>query len=161
MICALPALWTGLLYDEHALGEAAELAKGLTASDVADARMEAAQHGLRGQIGGRSMHDLAKKMIDIATDGLRRRNQLDLAGNDETGFLDPIRKITVEGMTQADHLMQYYDQDWDQDLSQVYRKFSLLIIGALRTDHGRVAADCFCELHRYWRPDTCSALCCY
>ena len=124
MICALPALWTGLLYDEHALGEAAELAKGLTASDVADARMEAAQHGLRGQIGGRSMHDLAKKMIDIATDGLRRRNQLDSAGNDETGFLDPIRKITVEGMTQADHLMQYYDQDWDQDLSQVYRKFS-------------------------------------
>ena len=123
MICALPALWTGLLYDQDALDEAAELAQGLTAADVAAARMQAAKHGLRGEIGGRSMHDLAKVMINIATKGLRRRQRLDSSGNDETGFLDPIRHIAESGITSAEKLLNHYHQDWAGDVRRVYQDF--------------------------------------
>jgi len=123
MICALPALWTGLLYDEEALDEAAELAEGLTAADVAAARMQAAEHGLKGVIGGRSMHDLAKAMIQIATKGLRRRQRLDSSGNDETGFLDPIRHIAESGITPAEKLLDHYHRDWAGDVRRVYQDF--------------------------------------
>ena len=123
MICALPALWTGLLYDAEALDAAADLAAGLTADDVADARMQAAEFGLKGQIGGRSMHDLAKEMVAISSKGLSRRNRLDSAGNDETGFLDPIRKITDSGKTQAEDMLDLYHGDWGGDLTRVYQDF--------------------------------------
>ena len=123
MICALPALWTGLMYDAEALDAAADLAAGLTTDDVADARMQAAEFGLKGQIGGRSMHDLAKEMVAIASKGLSRRKQLDSAGNDETGFLDPIRQITDQGQTQAEHLLDLYHGKWGHDLSRIYQEF--------------------------------------
>ena len=131
MICALPALWTGLLYDDQALDAAADLAAGLTADDVADARMQAAKFGLKGQIAGRSMHDLAKEMVVISAQGLSRRRRLDSAGNDETGFLDPIRKITDSGKTQAETMLDLYHGNsggnsggnWGGDLTRIYQDF--------------------------------------
>ena len=123
MICALPALWTGLLYDEDALTAAEELAAGLTAEDVASARMEAARHGLNGQIGGRSMLEISRRMVTIASEGLHRRGRLDSSGNDETGYLDPIRQIAESGVTRAETLLNHYHQDWRQSVDPIYEEY--------------------------------------
>ena len=123
MICALPALWTGLLYDEDALTAAEELAAGLTAEDVASARMEAARHGLNGQIGGRSMLEIGRRMVTIASEGLHRRGRLDSSGNDETGYLDPIRQIAESGVTRAETLLNHYHQDWRQSVDPIYEEY--------------------------------------
>ncbi len=62
-ICALPAFWVGLLYDETALAEAAALAAPLTAADVEAGRISAARDGLQGQLGSYAMHKLAGKQL--------------------------------------------------------------------------------------------------
>lgn len=123
MICALPALWVGLLYDEDALSAAEDLAKGLTAQDVADARMQAARHGLNGTIGGRNMGDIASAMLDIAAKGLSNRAMLDKNGEDEQYYLNPIREIVDSRKTRAELLLELYHGEWAGDLSCLYRDF--------------------------------------
>jgi len=123
MICALPALWTGLLYDADALEAAEELAEGLTAEDVAAARMSVARHGLKGSLGGRDVGQMARSMVEIARAGLHRRRRLDSAGNDETGFLDPIHAIAESGTTSAEILLEKFHGPWNEDIFQLYRDF--------------------------------------
>lgn len=122
-ICALPALWTGLLYDEDALAEAEDLAKFITADDVVNGRMAAARDGLAGQLAGQPMHELARKMVDIARHGLQRRGILDSAGNDETGFLAPLQTIVESGKTNADMMLAAYHGDWQEDITQIYSHY--------------------------------------
>ena len=123
MICALPALWTGILYDQDALAEAEALAKDLTATDVLNGRQSAAKDGLKGQLGGRSMLDLAREMSRIAEDGLRKRANFDDDGNDETKFLSPIKDIVTTSMTQADILLRNYHQKWDGQITELYEQY--------------------------------------
>lgn len=123
MICALPALWVGLLYDSEALDAAEELAKGLTATDVAEARMSAATHGLDGRLGGHHMLELGRKMVEISQGGLQRRNKLSPLGDNEVSFLDPIREIAETGVTKAEILLEHYHQSWASSVDPIYREF--------------------------------------
>ena len=122
MICALPALWVGLLYDAEALDAAEELAKGLNAADVEKARMDVACHGLNASVGDRSVLDLARRMVDIASDGLSRRHRLDSSDNDESGFLDPVRQIAASGETRAETLLNHFEAKWAGSLKPLYRE---------------------------------------
>ena len=79
-ICALPAFWVGLLYDEESLDAAAELASDLTADDVLEARLSVSRDGLRGQLGGRDVHKLATKLVALPRPALRRRARMDDSG---------------------------------------------------------------------------------
>ena len=123
MICALPALWVGLLYDDEALDAAEDLAKGLTAQDVADARMQAARHGFNGKIGDHNIGEIAAEMINIASTGLANRGCPDKNGRDERYYLDPIREIVQSRKTRAEHLLDLYHGDWAEDLSCLYKDF--------------------------------------
>ena len=127
MICALPALWVGLLYDDDALAAAEELVNGeggLTdARTVADARMAVARDGLKGKIAGRPALELARRMIDIASGGLSRRGRLDSSGSDETGYLGIIRQIAESGETRAETLLRHYQEDWGGKIEPLYREF--------------------------------------
>ena len=69
LICALPALWVGLLYDETALAEAEALISGTTAEQVEAARLSAIQHGLEGQFGDISMLEMARSVVSLAEAG--------------------------------------------------------------------------------------------
>ena len=119
-ICALPALWVGILYDEEALAEASALAHHITAEDVMNGRLSVAANGLRGQLGGEDVHRLALRLLDIATAGLRRRGICDDGGNDETGFLQPLRSIIESRKTPADMMLDLYHQDWKQNIDRVF-----------------------------------------
>ena len=124
MICALPALWVGLLYDEDSLGEAEELANLFDASAVLEAQQEVIKRGLSGKVAGHSVLDLARRMVSIAHDGLHRRARLDSSGNDETGYLEPIRIIAASGETNAEALLKHYHESWGETLEPLYEKFS-------------------------------------
>jgi glutamate--cysteine ligase len=119
-ICALPAFWVGLLYDDEALAEAEALVADVTADDVMAARLSVAKDGLRGQLGHHLVADLAKKTVDIATQGLRRRNITDDSGNDETGFLQPVREVVLSQKTPAEVLLDLYHGAWGQDIDKVF-----------------------------------------
>ena len=120
-ICALPALWVGLLYDDVALAEAEHLAKDLTADDVANARLSVAKDGLRGQIGGRDVYEVASSMVAIAKKGLEARSILSANGNDEQHYLEPLETILANKQTQADAMLKAFHNEWGGDIDNVFR----------------------------------------
>jgi len=124
-ICALPALWVGLLYDQGALDAAWDLVK--------DWRMEARQIlrdsvprlGLDAPIGdGRTLRDIARPVLDIARSGLAARARLNGAGDNETGYLSALEEIVASGRTHAERLLERYHGDWAGDVSRIYAEES-------------------------------------
>ena len=119
-ICALPAYWVGLLYCDDALAEAEDLVRDIGADDVMAARLSVAKDGLRGKLGSHDVATLAKKTIDIASKGLRNRGIFDDGGDDESGFLQPLRKVIATQKTPAEVMLDLYHGDWAEDIDQVF-----------------------------------------
>jgi glutamate--cysteine ligase len=114
MGCALPALWTGIFYDERALGEAEALVEGWTFAEVIDLRTRVWREGLRASFRGRPLADVAERVVAIAEAGLERRNIVDPAsGKDERVHLARLRKLVGEGRTPADVLLEGMDREKD------------------------------------------------
>ena len=119
-ICALPAYWVGLLYCDEALAEAEDLVRDINADDVMAARLSVAKDGLRSKLGSHDVATLAKKTIDIASKGLRNRGIFDDGGDDESGFLQPLRKVIAAQKTPAEVMLDLYHGDWAEDIDQVF-----------------------------------------
>ena len=122
-ICALPALWVGLLYDDGALDAAESLIKGITASDVEAARMAVAKDGLQAEMAGRSVHKIAHEVLEIAEAGLKSRKLLDSKGEDERKYLAPLQEIVKSGKTYADEMLDKYYSAWDEDITHIFKEY--------------------------------------
>jgi glutamate--cysteine ligase len=124
-ICALPALWVGLLYDSEALDAAWDLVKHWSIVEREKLRHEVPGLALDAVTpDGQSMRDFAERVLDVAAGGLTRRAQLNSAGDNEGGFLDPLRDVIATGMTPADRLLSKYHGEWHGDVSRIYDEFS-------------------------------------
>ncbi len=125
-LCALPALWVGLLYDQSSLDAAWDLAKGWDLETREAMRVAASVDGLAAQTHGVNMLDLAREVVSIAEAGLKAR-ALPGAGGlvpDETHFLNALKESIETGQTPADELLARYHGDWKGDLTQVYADYS-------------------------------------
>jgi len=124
-ICGLPALWVGLLYDEQALGAAWDLLKHWTIEQREKLRHDVPRLALDAVTpDGESMREFAGRVLDISADGLTRRAKLNSAGDNEGGFLDPLRDVVATGMTPADRLLARFEGPWNGDVSHIYEEFS-------------------------------------
>lgn len=121
-ICALPAFWVGLLYDEDALAKAEALAESITAQDVLNARLDVAKNGLRGKIAHYDVSHLAAELVQIAKDGLAARAITDDEGRDETKFLKPLEEVIATQKTPADVMLDLFHGAWDGDINHVFRE---------------------------------------
>lgn len=121
-ICALPAFWVGLLYDEDALAKAEALAQSITAQDVLNARLDVAKNGLRGKIAHYDVYQLAAELVQIAKDGLSARAITDDEGRDETKFLTPLEEVIATQKTPADVMLDLYQGAWGGDINHVFRE---------------------------------------
>jgi glutamate--cysteine ligase len=119
-ICALPALWTGVLYDRDALQAAWDLCKGWTREDRIKLRADAARTGLGGNVAGRPIQQIAEELVDIARHGLRRRAKFSGGLVDETGYISELEEIAESGVTPAQRLLEAYHGRWGGDLSKLY-----------------------------------------
>src|SRR3954469_11632300 len=124
-ICALPALWVGLLYDDVALDAAWDLVKHWKIDQREKLRHEVPRLALEAITpDGQAMRDFAAQVLDIGASGLTRRAKLNSAGDNEGGFLDPLRDVIATGMTPADRLLARYHGEWQGDVSRIYDEFS-------------------------------------
>jgi glutamate--cysteine ligase len=124
-ICALPALWVGLLYDQQALDSAWDLVKHWSLDQREKFRREVPRLALETVTpDGESMRDFAGRVLDISAAGLTRRKRLSSAGDNEGGFLDPLRDVVATGMTPADRLLYKFEHEWGRDVSHIYEEFS-------------------------------------
>ena len=104
-LCALPALWTGVLYDATALDAAEELVRSWGPEDREELFLEAPRRGLGLDVAGRPLLAVAAELVEIARGGLKRRACLNPAGDDESGFLDVLTTIVEQGSTPAEALL--------------------------------------------------------
>jgi glutamate--cysteine ligase len=124
-ICALPALWVGLLYDQTALDAAWDEVKHWSLEERQRLRDEVPKLGLAaGTPSGESLRDLGERVLAIADAGLKARNRLNSIGENESGFLDPLREIVARGKTPAEMLLERYHGEWGGDVSHVYDEMS-------------------------------------
>jgi glutamate--cysteine ligase len=124
-ICALPAFWVGLLYDQGALDAAWDEVKHWTMEEREALRSAVPAQGLNAPIpGGGKLLDLAGRILDISSSGLAARNCLNSSGDNETGYLDPLREIVASGKTVAEVLLEKYHGEWGGDVSRVYDEMS-------------------------------------
>ena len=119
-LCALPALWTGILYDDAALDAAWDLCKAWTTDERTALRVDAARHGLKAVVAGRSLQDVAKDVVALAREGLRRRARFNGGMLDETVFLNPLAEVAESGVTPAERLLELYHGPWAGDVNRVF-----------------------------------------
>ena len=113
MICALPALWKGILYDDQAFGRAETLAATLAYEEVEASRPGVADHALRAKIGRHEVGALAGELLGIAEAGLRTHGCRNAKGQDETIHLARLRALVERGQSPADALLEHIDAKAD------------------------------------------------
>ena len=69
---------------------------------------------------GRTFQQLGREILEIAHKGLAARKRLNGSGDDETGFLDPLREVVRSGKVPAEILLEKYHGAWGGDVSKVY-----------------------------------------
>jgi len=125
-LCALPAFWVGLMYDQTALDGAWDLVKNWTAEQREELRVAASVDGLQAKVDGINMHDIAREAVALSHSGLVARGRSGAGGMvpDETHFLNALHESIESEKTPADELLDRYHGDWNGDISKVFGEYS-------------------------------------
>ena len=125
-LCALPAFWVGLMYDQSSLDAAWDLVKGWDAETREALRVEASVAGLAAQVDTVNMHELAREVVAMSDSGLKARGFAGSGGlvPDETHFLNALKESLETGQAPADELLERYHGEWGGDLSRIYDEYS-------------------------------------
>src|SRR5215471_13385529 len=121
---ALPAFWTGIYYDDVSLDTAWDLVKGWSAPERQKLRDDVPRLGFKATIGRRSILDIAKECLALASAGLSRRGRRDPSGRDETYYLDPLHTIVDSGRTPAEELLERFHGPWHGAVDPVFSEYA-------------------------------------
>ena len=119
-LCALPALWAGLLYDDAVLAAAWDLVRDWSMEERLRLRSDAPRLGLKAQIRDRSLQSIAVEVLEMASTGLTGRNRLSSSGENETGFLEPLFATAFSGLTPAERKLELYHGRWNGSVDPVF-----------------------------------------
>ena len=123
-LCALPAFWVGLLYDQSALDAALDLVKDWTAVERQALRDAVPTQALSAAIRGRTVRDIARDVLGFSRQGLVARNRQGCKGKTEAAFLDTLDETVATDKTAAENLLALYHGSWGGDISRVFRDFA-------------------------------------
>ncbi|KAG2245144.1 hypothetical protein Bca4012_015027 [Brassica carinata] len=116
MLCALPAFWVGLLYDEESLQTVLDMIADWTTEEREMLRTQVPVTGLKTMFRDGPLKHVAEDVLKLAKDGLERRNYK------ETGFLDAVAEIAITGVTPAEKLLKLYNGDWGQSVDPLFHE---------------------------------------
>jgi glutamate--cysteine ligase len=119
-LCALPAIWAGLLYHQPSLDAAWDIARDWSMEERLKLREDVPRLGLKATIRGRTVQSLALELIDLAAAGLQARARLNAAGDNETGFLSPLRQVAESGITPAERKLSLYHGEWNGSVDPIF-----------------------------------------
>ncbi len=123
-LCALPALWVGLIYDDQSLSDAADLVADWTADERDYLRTAVPRTGLATPWRGRTVGALALDVLAIARRGLERRGRLDTLGNDESHFVAALSDIAESGFTPAERKLARYEDEWGRSVDPIFTHYA-------------------------------------
>lgn len=119
-LCALPAIWAGLLYHQPSLDAAWEMARDWSMEERLKLREDVPRLGLKATVRGRTVQSLALELIDLAAAGLQARARLNAAGDNETGFLSPLQQVAESGITPAERKLNLYHGEWNGSVDPIF-----------------------------------------
>ena len=123
-LCALPAFWVGLLYDDAALDAAWDLVKDFTMAERNALRDGVPKHALKLPFRGATVRELALEALKIAGSGLARRNRLNRTGASEAVFLEPLIEFALANETPAERKLKLFHGEWGGSIDPVFREFA-------------------------------------
>jgi len=121
VICAPPAFWTGILYDDDSNNEAYELIQDWTNEERLFLNLQVPEHGLNTTFRDQTILQIANRLLEISVQGLKRRNILssDKKYNEEY-YLSALKENLSNGMSPADLLLEKYHGVWKNSLDPLY-----------------------------------------
>ncbi|WP_421785786.1 glutamate--cysteine ligase [Hyphobacterium sp.] len=119
-LCALPALWAGILYDDASLEAAWQLVKDWSAEEREALRLGAARTALKTPFRNTTLQGIAKQVLAISRSGLRARAKLNGHGENEAVFLDDLEAIADSGRSPAEDLLQRYHSGWEHSVEPAF-----------------------------------------
>lgn len=123
-LCALPAFWTGLLYDDAALDAAWDLVKDFSTAERHALRDGVPKHALKLPFRGRTVRELAIEALKISGQGLARRNRLNASGASEAVFLEPLLEFAMANETPAERKLALFHVAWGGKVDPVFTEFA-------------------------------------
>ncbi|MBD8636133.1 glutamate--cysteine ligase [Stenotrophomonas sp. 169] len=123
-LCALPAFWVGLLYDDEALDAAWDLVRDFTLVERHALRDGVPRHAMNLPFRNGTVRDLSREAVKIAVGGLKRRAALNADGMDESHYLDVLQEIVESGLTPAERKLALFHGRWNGDVDHVFREFA-------------------------------------
>ncbi len=124
-LCALPALWVGLLYDQGAQDAAWDLVKHFSVEEMARIRAEVPRLGLATPLNqGGTLLDLAGPVLELAAVGLRARARPGAITGDETEYLATLQDTVAAGRTPAEILLERYKNAWNQSVDPIFTELA-------------------------------------
>ncbi|TBR36261.1 MULTISPECIES: glutamate--cysteine ligase [Dyella] len=123
-LCALPALWVGLLYDDEALQAAWDLVRDFSKAERHALRDGVPREALKLSFRNYTVRELAAETLKIAAHGLKRRARTNGNGADESIFLEPLIEIVEANQTPAERKLELFQGAWNGNVDPVFREFA-------------------------------------
>ncbi len=123
-LCALPALWVGLLYDASTQTQVADLIADWTQAERDELRVQSPLLGLQTPFRSGTLLDVAREVLQLAEQGLKNRARSDGAGGDETQFLAYLQKVVADGQSPAEALVKKFHEEWNGDVREAYKELA-------------------------------------
>jgi glutamate--cysteine ligase len=123
-LCALPAFWVGLLYDDAALDAAWDLVRDFTRAERHALRDGVPRHGFKLPFRDATLRELALEALKISRAGLARRARCNPAGEDESLFLDPLFEFALANQTPAERKLDLFHGPWGGSVDPVFEQFA-------------------------------------
>lgn len=123
-ICALPALWVGLLYDPEALDAAEALTRDWTFDEVRAMRDAVPAEGIGAGFRGHSLRETAREVLALSRMGLQNRARKNHEGFDEATFLNTLDEVVARGSTSAEEMLSAYDTRWQGSIEPVFEEYA-------------------------------------
>ena len=119
-LCALPAFWVGLLYDQGALDAAWDLVKDWTLEDHNYLRAAVPKQALHTPFRGKTITAVADQVVELAAEGLKARNRLDGQGDNESHFLSLLRSRVERVKSPAEYLLDDFHGRWGGSIDPIF-----------------------------------------
>ena len=119
-VCALPAFWTGILYDEEILNIIWDITRHWKFSDIENFYNDVRTNGLNSKNpDGQTLNKFIEKILKYSKMGLSKRDIF--KGNDnESIFLNPLIEILKAGESPAKYWEYQYFNHWSKNIDMIY-----------------------------------------
>ena len=121
-LCALPAFWVGLLYDDENQARLCDMLAGYQHQDILTLREQVVTDGMNLQWDGKSMYEWAELLLPMAQAGLQRRGCFNANNQDESMFLNGLFDMVETRETISDRILAAYHKN-NGDMHRIYDEF--------------------------------------